>query len=98
MVQEPAIGGVMDARGEAGKTKEHLEMVKLDRGVYRIERLLDEDARVYLRGKRANKDVEWMINDILIGIKIMGQSANRWMWLAFFGLGLVAVLIVLLGG
>lgn len=71
-------------------------MIRLDRDIYRIERFLDEDAKVYMRGKRADKDTEWMINDLLAAIKIMNIERRIWIWLAF--ITIIIALVVLANG
>ena len=60
------------------------KLIRLDRGVYSIEGMKDAPAWVWIRGKRADKDVEFMINDLIAAIRLINQ--RKWLWLA---LGLV---------
>jgi hypothetical protein len=68
-------------------------MIRLDRDFYMIERFADADAVVWIKGKRADKDVENMVNDMLGGIWYIEKGVTLWK-IAAIGSILVTVLVL----
>jgi hypothetical protein len=66
------------------------DIVRLDRGLYQIEGMKDAPAWVWIRGKRADKDVELMINDLLAGIRLV---RNIWLVVGLICGAIIARLI-----
>jgi hypothetical protein len=69
-------------------------MIRLDRGFYMIERIEGGDAVVWIDGKRAEKQVEDMVNDLLGGIWHIEKREVTWKVITFLTLIVVCLLLI----
>lgn len=69
------------------------DVIRLDREVYQIEGTKDAPAWVWIRGKRADKDVEFMVNDLIAGVRVIKN--RQWLWLvAGFIIGVIIARLI----